>query len=66
MPVDEVTILRDDDPILNLGDSSDLAIRCSVAIRQFRSVHDVVSQLDQHREETNWQLRVDQQTHLRR
>jgi hypothetical protein len=27
MSIDEVTILRDDDPILDLGDSGDLAIR---------------------------------------
>ena len=66
MSIDEVTVLRDDDPILDLGDSGDLAIRGSVAIRQFRRVHDVVAQLDQQRDERNGQLRVDQQAHLRR
>jgi hypothetical protein len=29
-------------------------------------VHDVVAQLDQQRDETNGQLRIDQQAHLRR
>ena len=36
MSIDEVTIVRDDDPILDLCNSGDLAIRGSVAIRQFR------------------------------
>ena len=53
-------------PILNLGDSGDLAIRGSVSIRQFQRVHDAVAQLDQQRDETNGQLRVDPQAHLRR
>ena len=66
MSIDEVTVLRDDDPILDLGDSGDLAIRGSIAIRQVRRVHDVVAQLDQQQDERNGQLRVDQQAHLRR
>lgn len=65
MSIDEVTILRDDDPVLDLGDSGDLAIRGS-AIRQVRRAHDVVAQLNQQWDETNGQLRVDQQAHLRR
>ena len=64
--LDDVTVFGDHDPILNLGDSSDPGIGGSVGLRQLRSVHDVVSQLDQQCDETSRQLRVGQQAHLRR
>lgn len=61
--IDEVAVLRDNDPFLAHRELGDGSVWGAVTLRKIQCVHGVVAAIPERINQSSWQLRVDEKLH---